>query len=602
MSWRNTWILVSLAGALFAFIMLYERHLKPSGHVEPVAPVLAQFKPTSATAVSIRRGTEFSLQLQRTNDTWSYTRPFSYPAASFAVQNFLEALERIVPSTRLSPREILARKQTSTDFGFDAPPIAIALERNGTRHDIRFGARTASGDQVYLQVGSDPGVYVVNAELLDRIPRTPNDWRNAALFDLGDAAPDRLEVLHNGSGYQVQLDATNKLWKLTRPVHRVDQNQVRDLLRRILLGRVVEFVSDDPRVENENFGFQAPDYEVTLGAGPVTRRVQFGRSPTNNPALVYARLLSHSNVVLVPRAAVEPLATPYAELRERQVIAFAPELVDLVEVRGDESFVLRRDASGAWKAGDVAADPVFIAEWLRLLSNLEAKEFVRDVVTDFTPYGLEPGQRHYTLRTTVTNATGVTNVLIAQLAFGTNGADGRAFARRFDEDSVYGVRMFDFSHMPSAAWQFREHRLWNFTTNQIQRITVREGGAVREVLRQPNGEWIAVKGWNGDPNSFALEEIARALGELTATMWLGRGPGVRQRFGFGLESTQFTVVLNGEKPQELTIEFGGLSPMRLPYALAVVDGQPVVFEFPWVLYADLQRYFQLAPVAPRQDR
>jgi hypothetical protein len=43
----------------------------------------------------------------------------------------------------------------------------------------------------------------------------------------------------------------------------------------------------------------------------------------------------------------------------------------------------------------------------------------------------------------------------------------------------------------------------------------------------------------------------------------------------------------------LTIELGQ-SPLRLPYGFAIVDGQPTVFEFPWVLYAELQRYFQLA--------
>ena len=97
-----------------------------------------------------------------------------------------------------------------------------------------------------------------------------------------------------------------------------------------------------------------------------------------------------------------------------------------------------------------------------------------------------------------------------------------------------------------------------------------------------------------------MEEITRALGGLTATMWVGKGEGVRERFGFGANPVQFSVELRAEPPQAaqtLTLEFGGSSPLRLPYALILVDGQPMVFEFPWVLYADLQRYFELA--APR---
>lgn len=598
MKWKNTWLLVGAAALLFAFIFLFERRLRPSGYVEPVAPLLTNFKPTAATDLSLRHGREV-FALQRTNDAWLYRKPFTYPAADFSVQSFLETLEQLVPATRITPREMLVRKQSAANFGFDAPPIALSMERAGERVDLKFGSRTPAGDQVYVQVGSDPSIFVVSSELLDKVPRTPNDWRHPALFDFGAAAPDRVEVGQNGTRYELRLDATNKLWKLTRPAHRADQNQVHEFLRRLQLGRVVEFVTEEVRADDETFGLAKPEYEVALAVGANVQRIQFGKSPTNNPGLVYARLLTHSNVVLVAKSAVEPLALPYTELRERQIFPFAPEFVDLVEVRGDESFVLRR-TDGGWRAGELSADPVFIGEWLRLLAQMEANEFVQDVVTDFTKYGLEPGQRQYTLRTTVTNGVSVTNVLVARLAFGTNATEGKAFARRFDEDSVYGVRPFDFSHLPVAAWQFREHRIWNFTTNQVVRISVRQNGSTREVVRQPAGEWIAVRGWSRDINPFAMEEITRALGELTATMWVGKGEGVRERFGIGANTVQFEVELRAEPPQaarKLLIEFGGLSPLRLPYALTTLDGQPMVFEFPWVLYADLQRYFEL--LAPR---
>ena len=75
---------------------------------------------------------------------------------------------------------------------------------------------------------------------------TAKDWRNAALCHLGEEKPDRGEIAHGGAPYVLQLDATNKLWRLTHPSHRADQLQVRQLLDKILLGRVVEFVTDAP--------------------------------------------------------------------------------------------------------------------------------------------------------------------------------------------------------------------------------------------------------------------------------------------------------------------------------------------------------------------
>ncbi len=598
MKWKNTWALVGCAAALFAFIFFIERRIPPAGAIVPVQPLFAQFRPTAATSLQLRRGAEYNLALELTNDGWRFTKPFAYPAANFAVHTFLETLERIVPATRISPREILSRNQTVADFGFAEPPIVITLQRGDELpKQLRFGARTPAGDQVYVEIDGQPGLSVVNAELLDKIPRTPHDWRTTALFHLGDEKPERIEISHGATFYALQLDPTNKLWRLDRPRHRANQFQVRQLLDKIQLALVTEFVADPPRADDEAYGLQTPEFELTLKGGALERKVQFGRSPTNKPGLVYARLLSHSNVVLVSRAILDALATPYMQLRERQILPFTPELVDVIEVEAEENFVVHRDVGG-WKAGDVQADPAFVNWWLNQLSQIEATNFVRDIVTDFSPYGLAPGQRQFTLSTAVTNGATVTNVRIAEIAFGTNGAGG-VFARRKDEDSVYAVRQLDFSHMPTAAWQFREHRIWNFTTNQVERIVVRQGENVREVIRQTNNMWLATKGWASEINPFAMEETARGLGDLSAVMWMARGDSARAKFGFPVNPPQVVVELRGEKPQSLVIEFGGQSPWLLPYAATTIDGQPTVFEFPWPLYADLQRYFGLAVPAPR---
>jgi hypothetical protein len=596
MNWRNTWILVGLAGALFAFIFLFERHLDPSGTIPPIRPLFADFNPARATAVHIRRGNQFVLALERTNEAWRFTRPWAYPAATFPVQSLLDALSRAVPVTYISSREMISRKQTPADFGFDSAPVAvITLERGEEHRDVRFGTRTPAGDQVYVEIVGQPGVYVVSADILDnKMPRTPNDWRDTAQFHFGDEKIERCEITRSGAGFVLQLDPTNKLWRLAR--HRADQAQVHQLLAKIQAARVVEFVTDDSRADNETFGLQAPEFELTLVSGAsMAQKVQFGRSPPNDPTRLYARIAAYTNVVLVPKAVVDLLATPYAELRDRQLAAFAPELVDIIEVRGEEKFLLRKSANGVWLAGETPADPLLVAKRLNELSQMQVTEFVKDVVTEqgFAPFGLEPAQRRYILRTVVTNAAGPTNVFVAQLDFGTN-TTNRAFARRWDEDSVYAIRLLDFSHLPSAAWQLRDRRVWNFTTNQVSKFMVREGDATREVVRQPNGDWKPGTGWTYDVNPF-LDQLAYQLGELNVEAWIARGESARVQFGFTTNSTQISVELRGEKPQTLTLEFGGLSPLRMQYALTTIDGQPAVFEFPWGLQVDVQSYFHLPP-------
>jgi hypothetical protein len=318
MNWRNTWILVGLAGVLFAFIFLFERHLNPSGTIPPIRPLFTDFNPTRAAALQIRRGNQFVLALERTNEGWRFTRPFDYPAATFAVQSFLEALGRAVPVTYISSREMISRKQTASDFGFDSAPVAVTLERGEEHRDLRFGARTPAGDQVYVEIVGQPGIFVVSADILDnKMPRTRNDWRDTALFHFGDEKIERCEITRRGGGFVLQLDPTNKLWRLAR--HRADQAQVHQLLARIQAARAVEFVTDETNADGEIYGLQAPELELTLKSGALAQKVQFGRSPPADPTRVYARIAAHTNVVLVPRTLVDLLAIPYAELRDRQM-------------------------------------------------------------------------------------------------------------------------------------------------------------------------------------------------------------------------------------------------------------------------------------------
>ncbi len=592
MSWKHTWILVGLAGALFAFIVLVERRFDPTGTVPEPKPLFASFKPSAATAIQIRRGSQYVINLERTNGGWAFTKKFPYPAAAFPVQSFLEQLERAVPATRISAREILAHKQSSADYGLDTPAIVVSLDQGRERRELRIGARTSAGDQLYVQVGSDPTVCVVGVDLLDKLPRTQNDWRDSALFHLGGAGVERCEIAHRGAGFRLQLNPTNQQWRLIHPPHRADQDAVALLLKQLQDARAVEFVTDTD-TEAEAFGFATPDFEVTLGTATLSQKVQFGRAATNDPARVYARIMAQTNIVLVPKALVDLLATPYSELRERQLAPFVPELIDSIEVRGDETFTVRRAANGGWMVDEVPVDALFVEQRLFELSRLRAAEFVKDVVTDFAPFGLEPSLRQYSLRTVVTNASGPTNVLVARFEFGGMTPGGLVYARRSDENSVYSIPLLEFSRMPGAAWQLRTHRVWNFTTNQLAKVSVQEGAAGREALRQPNGEWVPVKGWTENLNPFALEEIALGLSQLHAVAWVARGAGVREKFGFAADATKLSVELRGDKPQVLTIEFGGSTPMQIPYGLVELNGQPTLFEFPWPLYGDLLRYFHL---------
>jgi hypothetical protein len=146
-------------------------------------------------------------------------------------------------------------------------------------------------------------------------------------------------------------------------------------------------------------------------------------------------------------------------------------------------------------------------------------------------------------------------------------------------------------------WQFRERRLWSFTTNDVARLTIRQDGKVRQLIRNGPHSWALDQGSQGIINNFAIEEAAHRFGELAATWWVERGEPNLARYGFttnGL-SLQFELKDGGKR----SVEFGGKSSSEAPYASIQIEGQPWIFEFPLTLYYDLVVNHLTIPVYAR---
>ena len=595
--WRQTWILAGAALLLLVFILVHERPGSPATSV-PRAPSLLPpgCNAAAINAVQVRRASRPLLGAERVGEAWKLNEPFSYPASGARVEAMLYLIQKAEVRALLSPADLAARGQKAADFGLEPPEAVVVLHYQTNRVEIHWGTNTPAGDQVYARVAGMPDVFVVGAEVAASLPRSVNEWREGSLFTLLPQSFDHLALSRASGGFLLACDTTNHLWRLARPPHRADPLKVGALINTLMDVRVLGFVTDNPNADLAGYGLLTPEMEVAFSQGTnVLQRVQFGRSPTNDATRVYARRSSHTNIVLVAKTILDTLSVPVADLRDRRLVVLPPQ-VDTLEVRAEEPFTLRRQTNGLWTTGDgVVADVPFMRFWLEHLSNLRAVEFVKDVVTDFSLYGLAVPARQYLFKTTVTNAAGPTNLVVAQLDFGTNGA-GDVFARRADEDSVCSIKFIDYHRMPWAPWQLRDHQVWSFGTNDVARVIVRQAGLVRTLVRNERHEWFSGSDTAPLPNSWALEETLFRLGDLRAVSWAARGETNRAALGFGPGGHQITIELKGgDKPQALTLEFGGASPAGLAYAATMVEGQWWVFEFPWPLYPDVKRELGAVP-------
>jgi hypothetical protein len=164
---------------------------------------------------------------------------------------------------------------------------------------------------------------------------------------------------------------------------------------------------------------------------------------------------------------------------------------------------------------------------------------------------------------------------------------------------VYTVPVGDIASLPHSAWQLRDRRVWSFTTNQVTRLSVRHNGYVRQLIRNSSGAWALAPGSEGMIIPEAVEEALYRLGDLRAAVWVARGEEQKAHFGFTNDlNYKLTMELkNGEKP--LTLEFGGIAQSAYRYAMAPVDGQNWIFEFPIALHLQLMQLLYNPPARQR---
>lgn len=581
MNSKSTWIWILIAAALSAAIVGVEKF----GNPPPAGPVplLPGFRAGIVTSVQFHPPGQLEIRADRTNATWQLSKPTAYPAQVASIETLLVALEHLAPAVVISGPEVRQRKNADEEFGFTRE-ASLTLQSRDEHYQLLFGARTAPGDQVYVKVVGTEGVNIVDANLLKLLPRTPNDWRDTALINLQSVLFDRLTVSNATAAFELQRQPTNQLWRLVRPLAvRADHQRIGEMLQSLHLTRVEKFVTDD-LADLEPYGLNVPALELTLAQGTnLVATLQFGRSPTNDSTLVYARRLGLNTIVTVPAKPLAGWRQAVNEFRDPRLVAFA-QRVDQIEFRGGEPFTVQRAASNSWRAVGVELplDSRFVEQTIAALGNLRIEQY-KDSITesDLARYGLVAPVRQIVVSATVTNGSVATNVPFASLAFGAT-EEEKIFARRADENSVYGVRLGDYLRLPVAAWQLRDRQIWNFAAADVVRLFVSQQGRQIELRHAGTNSWGFAPGSQGIVNEFAVEETAWRSGQLAATGWVGRGDELRERLGFTTNGLALTWELKDGALH--TVELGGLSPENYPYAAVKLESQTWFFEMPLGLF------------------
>jgi len=584
---KDTFWLIGAAISAVGYLLIFEfDRPEPS---KTIPALVEPFDLGTVKGIQITYNGTNIVRATRVTDRWMLEKPIYYPAVKEGPQTLLSTLSKLKP---FSYKDIPLNVE---DFGFEPPRVVIALEEaNGKKIELHLGDFTPLEDKIYARSPKLNGVFTVDRKLLDVLPFTKNYWRDRGLFHL-DKSRLNIDQIHIRSGPRNMIlqQTTNTTWQVSSPAptKRGDNTRIKQMLVKLWNWNVIDFVTDDPKTDLQRFGLQSPRAELILNRG--TNRlaaIQFGNSPTNQPSLVYARCLTHTNVVIISKPWLEELRAPVWDFCDHHLVdAFDPGANSLarIEVQSGEPFTLQQSTNGLWSITQpvlMPADEKLVINLLQQLRSLTAIEMEREVVGDFSAFGLDKPSGQYTLL-----QRGGTNAVMSQISFGSPDGDAneRLFARRHDEGAVYVISAVDRQNLPSYSYQLRARRFWQFNPNEVTKISLNRGEGSMELIRNTKGQWAGPKGLLPSEKYEDISTALNTLGRLEIAAWTTQGADKLATYEILQRKKSITLELlrNGKKIIR-KVQFGKQAPSLNFYAYATdpLEQEPVVFEFPLNTY------------------
>jgi hypothetical protein len=595
---KTTISLVAITAVALALILLLERPYRESLNAKPERRVFPGLNTNSIKAIQIRPKGKFDIRVEKTNAVWQIIRPSTHAADPSKLATLLNAIQKLEWQARITPEDLRDRPNPQEEFGFDPPQFSITIEQTNAVRHVLVGSNTVMGDQVFLQVVGGEGFFLLDSKFLSLFPQTVEAWRDPAILPGNILLADSIEVRSSNKVFKLEINLTNRLWRMTKPLEaRADSTKINSLLTNLAATRATQFVADDPNLDFEKFGLpntaaQLPELEITLLQNTnVLSSIQVGAADTNAPGQVFVRHSGQSAIVLAPAEVFEPWRASHVEFRHRKLVNFDKNQIHQIAFQGEDQFIVRRETNNDWRVTTqgFSADPEIINELLTALVEIQFN-IENDVVTDFAPFGLVTPLLDLEVHGTLTNVINHSeDAAIEYLRFGTNETE-RVFFRRNEEGRVHSIHHQEFELFPRASWQLRNRQIWDFAVSNVVSVTIYQQGKSRKILRTAENEWSIAPGSQGLVNPFSIEEAVHRLGQLRAVFWTARSNEKNGRFGFAEADHRIDVEIrkNGQA-ETVSVELGGFSPFRQPYAAVALSGQRTIFEFPLALYLEFVR-------------
>jgi len=355
----------------------------------------------SIDALEVVYGGTNAVSLARdASGAWRIASPYSAPADPAVVARILDVVTVQPIGDMRSADELAELHEDYVDFGLALDARVSLRLRAGPREAcVRFGARTASGQEVYARTEGLRNVFTLPVASLDAVPGNVDGFRRRALVECAPEEVAGVDLRVPESPY-VKLVRASRGWRLAVPVEApADAAVAERLVAALSRARIADFVlpsAERPESVEEGDVIKTSAL-VPYGLASETAQSVTLRSPTGKAEQivfgdavgtnrVYALVQGGTAVVILDRDVADVCRAGVESLRDTRVFPLVGDerIVSVSLTEGSLVYVLARNADGGWRLAAPVGAPAdaelagVVVERILRLRQSEVPERVGD--------------------------------------------------------------------------------------------------------------------------------------------------------------------------------------------------------------------------------
>jgi len=371
------------------------------------------------------------------------------------------------------------------------------------------------------------------------------------VFTVESSAITALTVTSEG-GDRTALEKREAGWQIVEPVEaKVDESEVTSLASSLSSLEIQRVVEEQPG-DLAQYGLDAPRIAVEFKAGDVSGRVLVGRkTPTGGD--LYAKLASADRVFLIPAYLESSFNRTTFDLRDKDILAFARDGVDALEITGGPAPLRLAKAGADWRLTAPVAARADYSAVEGLVGRLDGGRLagiVAEQPGDLTAYGLD--KPSLTVRVGSGSAQ-------ATLEIGKEAEEGKLYARDASRPMVFTVDKALADEFRKPAADLRRKDLFEFRPFNAKKVEIVRGDRtwafekVRGEGDDARDTWTQTAPATAAPDAATLDAVLSAFSNLRAESFADATRGT----GLDAPAVIFTVEFgSGEESRRERVAFG----------------------------------------------